>query len=123
MTADTATDPVPPGVPVVTSRPVRAVPVREAALDRSGAEPDAGRSVVRRPRQLARQEADIAVFDAPYRRPPTTVPAPEPPMPAATQPAPIAPLPVVVRASAPAADEPAFWERRQLGRLHKRILR
>jgi hypothetical protein len=45
-------------------------------------------------------------------------------MPTATPPAPIAPPPVVVvRASAPAADEPAFWERRQLGRLHKRIMR
>ena len=71
-----------------------------------------------------RRPVDLPLLDAPYRRPAaveTPVPAPvEPPQPT---PAAAPPRLVVVRAPAPVEEEPAFWERRQLGRLVNRITR
>ncbi|MFC0541506.1 hypothetical protein [Kutzneria chonburiensis] len=113
--------------------PVRVVPERARAVPvrkRSTVQPVVVRSVDAPntpPHRPVRRPVDVPVFDAPYVRPAAAAPVtPEPTPVEPPPPAPaVAPPPrlVVVRAPAPVEEEPAFWERRQLGRLLNRISR
>lgn len=121
---------------VADIEPVRSVPTASLegttwSPDWSDGETTAVQSVVNAnrpwPEPSVLRSAGSAVLDVPYRKPvgsvPTLVETSTPPVEQHSAPPPVPPRVVVMRAPAPVAEVPAFWERRQLGRLLNRIMR
>ena len=121
---------------VADIEPVRSVPTASLegttwSPDWSDGETTAVQSVVNanwpQPEPSVLRSAGSAVLDVPYRKPvgsvPTLAETSTPPVEQHSAPPPVPPRVVVMRAPAPVAEVPAFWERRQLGRLLNRIMR
>lgn len=124
----------PTGAPAVADiESVRSVPTAAPerttwSPDRSDGEMTAVQSIVNA--NQPRPQPSVlrpAVLDVPYRKPVDSVPmiaeTSTPPVEQHSAPPPVPPRVVVVRAPAQVTEVPAFWERRQLGRLLNRIMR